>query len=182
MIDRCFTGDPQQAIVDAVKKLSGTYALAVMFDSIADTIFAVRNVSPIVCCKNDDGAYLASDVVAIGGYSEDYFVLPEFSVAKITKDGFEISNFKGEPIEVEMLKLDWDISNSGKCGYPFYMEKEIMEQPRVIEKTVMSRIKSGLPDFSCDKVDDEILKKCSAISVVACGTDMLAGLRGKHLK
>lgn len=181
LIDRCFTGDPQQAIVDAVKKLSGTYALAVMFDSIADTIFAVRNVSPIVCCKNDDGAYLASDVVAIGGYSEDYFVLPEFSVAKITKDGFEISNFKGEPIEVEMLKLDWDISNSGKCGYPFYMEKEIMEQPRVIEKTVMSRIKSGLPDFSCDKVDDEIFKKCSAISVVACGTAMHAGLIGKHL-
>lgn len=127
LIDRCFTGNPEEAIVNAVEKLSGTYAFAVMFDSIPDTIFAVRNVSPIVCCQNDDGVYIASDIMAIGGYSENYFVLPEFSIAKITKDGFEIKDFSGNAVEVEMLKLDWDIRNSGKSGYPFYMEKEIME-------------------------------------------------------
>ncbi len=181
LIDRCFTGDPQQAIVDAVKKLEGTYAFAVMFDSIPNTIYAVRNVSPIVCCKNDDGAYIASEIVAIGGYRESYFVLPEFSVAKITKDGFEIKDFSGNEIEVEMLKLDWDIKNSGKCGYPFYMEKEIMEQPDVIEKTVNMRIKDGLPDFSGDKVDNGIFEKCKNISVIACGTAMHAGLIGKQL-
>lgn len=181
LIDRCFTGDPEEAIISAVKKLSGTYALAVMFDSIPDTIFAVRNVSPIVCCKNDDGAYIASDIMAIGGYSEDYFVLPEFSVAKITKDGFEIKDFRAGKMDVEMLKLDWDIKNSGKGGYPFYMEKEIMEQPQVIEKTVSSRVSSGMPDFSNDNVDDGIFEKCTAVSVIACGTAMHAGLIGKQL-
>ncbi len=181
LIDRCFTGNPEEAIVNAVKKLSGTYAFAVMFDSIPDTIFAVRNVSPIVCCQNDDGVYIASDIMAIGGYSENYFVLPEFSIAKITKDGFEIKDFDGNSMDVEMLKLDWDIKNSGKQGYPFYMEKEIMEQPAVIEKTISSRIKDSMPDFSADNVDDEIFKNCSRISVIACGTAMHAGLIGKQL-
>lgn len=181
LIDRCFTGKPEEAIINAVKKLSGTYALAVMFDSVPDTVFAVRNVSPIVCCKNDDGAYIASDITAIGAYSEDYFVLPEFSVARITRDGFVIKDFNGNTVEPEMLKLDWDIKSNGKCGYPFYMEKEISEQPEVIEKTVLSRIKGSLPDFSCDGVDEGIFEKCKSISVIACGTAMHAGLIGKQL-
>lgn len=181
LIDRCFKGNPEEAISSAVRKLSGTYAFAVMFDDIPDTIYAVRNVSPIVCCSNKDGAYIASDIIAIGAYSEDYFVLPEFSIAKITKDGFEIKDFDGNSMDVEMLKLDWDIRSSGKQGYPFYMEKEIMEQPAVIEKTISSRIKDSMPDFSADNVDDEIFKNCSRISVIACGTAMHAGLIGKQL-
>ena len=181
LIDRCFKGNPEEAISSAVCKLSGTYAFAVMFDDIPDTIYAVRNVSPIVCCRNSDGAYIASDIIAIGAYSEDYFVLPEFSIAKITKDGFEIKDFDGNRVDVEMLKLDWDIKNSGKQGYPFYMEKEIMEQPAVIEKTISSRIKDSMPDFSVDNVDDELFKNCNRISVIACGTAMHAGLIGKQL-
>lgn len=181
LIDRCFSGDPEQAIVCAVKKLTGTYALAVMFDSIPDTVFAVRNVSPIVCCVNDNGSYLASDIIAIGEYSSEYFVLPEFSVAKMTKSGFEIKDFRGQSVDVVTMRLNWDIKNKGKCGYPFYMEKEIMEQPGVIASTVNSRINADMPDFSCDDVDESVFEKCSAISVVACGTAMHAGLVGKHL-
>lgn len=181
LIDRCFTGDPEAAIISAVKKLSGTYALAVMFDDVPDTIFAVRNVSPIVCCKNDDGAYIASDIMAIGEYSEDYFVLPEFSIARITSDGFMIKDFGGNAIEPDMLKLNWDIKNSGKCGYPFYMEKEIMEQPDVIEKTITARLNGNMPDFTCDNVDDAVFKRCNSVCVIACGTAMHAGLIGKQL-
>lgn len=181
LIDRCFDGNPEEAIVNAVKKLTGTYAFAVMFDDVPDTIYAVRNVSPIVCCQNSDGAYIASDITAIGEYSDDYFVLPEFSVAKITKDGFEIKDFNGNEVSVEMLKLNWDIKNNGKGGFPFYMEKEIMEQPRVIEKTISSRIKDIIPDFSQDKIDESVFEKCQSISVIACGTAMHAGLIGKQL-
>ncbi|MCM1115132.1 MAG: glutamine--fructose-6-phosphate transaminase (isomerizing) [Clostridium sp.] len=181
LIDRCYDGNPNEAVINAVKKLRGTYALAVMFDDIPDTIYCVRNVSPIVCCQNDDGCYIASDIMAIGEYSDAYFVLPELTVAKITKQGFEISGFAGEPVQPDMLKLDWDIRNSGKGGYPFYMEKEIMEQPDVIEKTVMTRLNGNIPDFSGDKVDDGIFESCKSISVIACGTAMHAGLIGKYM-
>lgn len=181
LIDKYYSGNATQAIIKAVKELSGTFALAIMFDDIPNTIFAVRNVSPIVCCSNDDGAYIASDIMAIGEYSEDYFVLPEFSVATITPKGFDICNFNGEPVKAKSMKLDWDIKNSGKCGYPFYMEKEIMEQPDVIEKTILSHIKKNLPDFSDENVDDSVFTDCDSITVIACGTAMHAGLIGKHL-
>ena len=181
LIDAYYEGNPSEAIIRAVQELSGTFGLAVMFDDKPGKIYAVRNVSPIVCCQNEDGVYFASDIVAIGEYSEDYFVLPEFSVAEISADGIDIKDFDGNTIEPDMLKLDWDIKNSGKKGYPFYMEKEIMEQPEVIEKTIANRLTDGMPDFTSDNVDDSIFTDCDNVTVIACGTAMHAGLIGKHI-
>lgn len=181
LIDRCYSGDAKSAIINAVKKLRGTYALAIMFDDIADTVFAVRNVSPIVCCSNEKGSYLASDIMAIGEYSSNYFVLPELTVAEIKSDGISITDFNGNTVEPNIKKLDWDIKNNGKCGYPFYMEKEIMEQPSVLEKTIMSRLQGYMPDFSKDSIDTKIFDSCKSISVIACGTAMHSGLVGKQL-
>lgn len=173
--------DPNEAIIKAVREIKGTFALGIMFDDIPDVIYAVRNVSPIVCCVNDDGAYIASDITAIGEYSKEYFVLPELTIAEISKNGIEVRDFQDNKVDVKMLEIDWDINNSGKKHYPFYMEKEISEQPEVIEKTIRSRIKDGLPDFSADGVDDSIFTECENITVIACGTAMHAGLIGKHL-
>ena len=181
LVDKCYKGDPFKAIISAVKELTGTYALAIMFDDIENTVFAVRNVSPIVCCQNDDGAYIASDVTAIGEYSEDYFVLPEFSVARIDANGFEIKDFAGDTVEPKMLKLDWDINNSSKQQYPFFMEKEIMEQPRVIGDIIKKHINNGFVDFTCDNIDNSVFTDCDNITVIACGTAMHAGLIGKNL-
>lgn len=181
LIDTYYEGDPNSAIIRAVKELSGTFGLAIMFDDIPNKLYAVRNVSPIVCCRNDDGVYIASDIMAIGEYSEDYFVLPEFSVAEIAPEGINIIDFDGNTVIPDMLKLDWDIKNSGKKGYPFYMEKEIMEQPEVIEKTISGRVNDGMPDFTSDNVDDSIFTDCDNITVIACGTAMHAGLIGKHI-
>ena len=172
---------PEKAIIKAVKDITGTFALGIMFDGIEDTIYAVRNVSPIVCCQNENGAYIASDIMAIGEYSDDYFVLPELVVAKIDKNGFFITDFHGKEIKPRMLKLDWNIKNNGKAGFPFYMEKEICEQPSVIEKTIKSRTSGDMPDFSGEKIDESIFEKCENITVIACGTAMHAGLIGKHL-
>ncbi|MBR1763702.1 MAG: glutamine--fructose-6-phosphate aminotransferase, partial [Eubacterium sp.] len=148
LIDNYYNGNPNEAIISAVKELSGTFGLAVMFDDIPNKIFAVRNVSPIVCCQNENGAYIASDIMAIGEYSEKYFVLPELTIAEISEEGIKVTDFSSNKVEPDILTLDWDIKNSGKMGYPFFMEKEIMEQPEVIEKTISSRIKDNLPDFS----------------------------------
>jgi glucosamine--fructose-6-phosphate aminotransferase (isomerizing) len=181
LIDFYYEGNPNEAIIKAVKEISGTFGLAIMFDDIPNKIFAVRNVSPIICCQNEDGAYIASDIMAIGEYSEKYFVLPELTIAEITEKGISITDFNGEEVQPDILTLDWDIKNSGKMGYPFYMEKEIMEQPDVIEKTISTRIKNDLPDFTNDNVDDSIFTECDNITVIACGTAMHAGLIGKHI-
>lgn len=181
LVDYYYSDNPIKAIVRAVRDLKGTFALAILFDDIPDKIFAVRNVSPIVCCQDENGFYIASDIMAIGEYSDTYFVLPEFAVAEISESKIEITDFNGNGIDVETSVIDWDIKQSSKCGYPFFMEKEIMEQPRVVSETIHSRMKGFVPDFSKDNIDEDILTECDNITIIACGTAMHAGLIGKYL-
>lgn len=181
VVEHFYQGDPYSAIRRTVLKLKGTFALAILFDDQEDKIFAVRNVSPIVAAVTKDGTILASDVTAIAPFTSDYFVLPEFHVACLTRDNIEMFDLSGDHVEIQWLKMDWDVSRSGKGGYPFYMEKEIMEQPQVIRETIMPRIKDGNPDFSQEGIPDEMLRACKRICVIACGTAMHAGLVGKSL-
>ena len=176
-----YEGDPYSAIRKTVLKLKGTFALAILFDDQPGKIYAVRNVSPIVAAVTEDGAMLSSDVAAIVPFTTDYFVVPEFHVICLSTDGIEMFDLSGDKAEIEWLKVDWDVSRSGKGGYPFYMEKEIMEQPQVIKETVLPRIRDGKPDFSKEGIPDEILRDCKRICVIACGTAMHAGLVGKSL-
>lgn len=181
LLDKNYNNNPYEAIKNTVKELKGTFALAIIFDDIKDTIFAVRNVSPIVCCKGDDGAYLASDILAIGEYCDEYFVLPEMTVARLTEKSIKVTDFSENEIEPEMIKLDFSVKGADKCGFPFYMEKEINEQPKVISETIRSRIVNEMPDFSNDKIDDSIFENTESVAVIACGTAMHAGLIGKSL-
>ena len=170
--------NPSNAIIKAIKEIKGTFALGILFDDIPNKIYAVRNVSPIVCCKNDDGAYIASDITAIGEYSKEYFVLPELAIAEISRDGFNIYDFNGNQVDIEYIELDWDINSSGKKDFPFYMEKEITEQPTAIQRIINDYVKNDLP---CFNIDDKLFSDFDSITVIACGTAMHAGLIGKHL-
>lgn len=170
--------NPSNAIIKAIKEIKGTFALGILFDDIPNKIYAVRNVSPIVCCKNDDGAYIASDITAIGEYSNEYFVLPELAIAEISRDGFNIYDFNGNQVDIEYIELDWDINSSGKKDFPFYMEKEITEQPAAIQRIINDYVKNDLP---CFDINDKLFSDFDSITVIACGTAMHAGLIGKHL-
>ena len=170
--------NPSNAIIKAIKEIKGTFALGILFDDIPNKIYAVRNVSPIVCCKNDDGAYIASDITAIGEYSKEYFVLPELAIAEISRDGFNIYDFNGNQVDIEYIELDWDINSSGKKDFPFYMEKEITEQPAAIQRIINDYVKNDLP---CFDIDNKLFSDFDSITVIACGTAMHAGLIGKHL-
>lgn len=181
VLSRFYQGDPYAAIRKTVLKLKGTFAFAVLFEDIPGKIFAVRNVSPIVAASTEDGAILSSDVAAIVPFTTQYFVVPKLHVVCLSRDGIEMYDLSGDRAGIEWMTVDWDISRSDKGGYPFYMEKEIMEQPRVIEETVLPRVKDGKPDFSAEGIGDDMLTQCRRICVIACGTAMHAGLVGKSL-
>ena len=181
MLSHFYTGDPYAAIRKTVLKLKGTFALSILFDDIPGKIYAVRNVSPIVAASTEDGAILSSDVAAIVPFTTQYFVVPEFHVVCLSENGIEMYDLSGDRARIDWLTVDWDISRSDKGGYPFYMEKEIMEQPGVINETILPRIKDGKPDFSAEGIPDEMLASCKRICVIACGTAMHAGLVGKSL-
>ncbi|MCI7041352.1 MAG: glutamine--fructose-6-phosphate transaminase (isomerizing) [Lachnospiraceae bacterium] len=181
VLSHFYQGDPYSAIRKTVLKLKGTFALAIMFEDIPGKIYAVRNVSPIVAANTEDGAILSSDVAAIVPFTTQYFVVPELNVVCLSREGIEMYDLSGDKARIDWLTVDWDISRSDKGGYPFYMEKEIMEQPDVINDTVLPRIKDGKPDFTAEGIKDEMLASCERICVIACGTAMHAGLVGKSL-
>lgn len=181
LLNKFYEGDPVKAIKKTVKVLSGAFALCIMFQDIPDTIYAIRNVSPMVATSCERGSVIASDLTALIEFSKEYFVVPEYHILTLKKDGIDIQDLKGNKVTPQMLTVNWDITSAQKGGYPFFMLKEIYEQPDAIRNTIAPRINQELPDFTEDGIDDEIFKNCKRISIVACGTAMHAGMVGKHL-
>ena len=183
VLNRFYTGDPHEALFQTVKCLKGTFALVVIFDDIPDVIFAIRNVSPIVAAyrRRYHLTMLASDVAALGGQATSYMVVPEYHVVELHTDDIRVYNMKNELCEAEFLDIDWDTTRAGKGNYPFYMEKEIMEQPEAIKATLAPRYVDGRISLEADGVPDDVLKNCERVCVVACGTAMHAGLVAQSL-
>lgn len=181
LLNKFYEGDPVKAIKKTVKVLSGAFALCIMFQDIPDTIYAIRNVSPMVATSCERGSVIASDLTALIEFSKEYFVVPEYHILTLKKDGIDIQDLKGNKVTTQMLTVNWDITSAQKGGYPFFMLKEIYEQPDAIRNTIAPRINQELPDFTEDGIDDAIFKDCKRISIVACGTAMHAGMVGKHL-
>ena len=181
LLDHYYNGNPKEAIKKTVSKLKGTFALVILFEDHPGVIYSVRNVSPIVATICKEGAMLASDLTALCRFTNQYFVVPEYHILEMTKDHIELTDFNDKVVEPEFLSVDWELNSAGKNGYPFYMEKEIMEQPDAIKRTISERIADGMPDFTEDGVPDELFLNCDRITVVACGTAMHAGLVAQAL-
>jgi glucosamine--fructose-6-phosphate aminotransferase (isomerizing) len=181
VLNRLYKGDPHAAIRETVKYLKGTFALVILFDDQPDVIYAIRNVSPIVACYTANGTMLASDVVALGADVKEYMVVPEYQIIELHKDTIKLFDLKDREVTPEFLEIDWDTTRGGKGKYPFYMEKEIMEQPQALQETIESRLVDGKIDLGADGIPDDILKDCQRICVVACGTAMHAGLIAKSV-
>lgn len=175
------TNDPYQAIRNAIRIIDGSYAFCIMFDDRPGTIYAVRNVSPMVATTASQGAFIASDVTALIPYSKDYFVVPEHHILTITADGIRVETMDGKEVQPEILSVNWDVEAAQKGGYPHFMLKEIHEQPEVFRKTIRPRLNNGLPDFSQESIPDDIFRECTHIQVIACGTAMYAGMVGRAI-
>ncbi|MGN0505849.1 MAG: glutamine--fructose-6-phosphate transaminase (isomerizing) [Lachnospiraceae bacterium] len=184
LIDSLYEGDALAAIREAVKRLEGAYAFCILFADQKDVIYCIRKGSPLVACSTEEGSVIASDMVALLRYSKEYFVLPEFQVAKLTKNSITVTDLNGEQVTPVMLSVNWDMSAAQKNGFKHYMLKEIHEQPEAIRRTVAPRLKKGeflLPDFTEDGIPDEVFADANRIVITACGTAMHAGLMGRIL-
>lgn len=181
LLNLFYKGNPAEAMKKVVSKLKGTFALVAMFEDQGDVIYSTRNVSPIVATFCDEGAMLASDLTALCRFTNRYFVVPEYHILELRADGLTLTDFDGNTVEPEYLTADWELNSAGKNGYPFYMEKEIMEQPEAIENTIANRVKAGMPDFTLDGVPDSLFTDCERITIIACGTAMHAGLVAQAL-
>ena len=179
LIDSCYTGDPLRALQEALAKVRGSYALAVLFRDRPDTIFAVKRESPLIVGWGEGENFVASDIPALLKYTRRYSVLEEGDMAVCTAEGIRFYNEFMEPVQRPVLTADWDMEAAEKGGYPHFMLKEINEQPTAITATVSPRVEDGMPDLHIPQLTDEVLRSIGTVHLVGCGTAMHAGMVGK---
>ena len=156
--------------------VKGSYALGIICSDDKDTLYAIKNASPLIIGVGDKENFIASDVPAILKYTNKYITLDDLEFAKITKDKIECYNKKNKVIEKDIKMFSGDAMDIEKNGYEHFMLKEIHEEPSVIKKTFDKYIDNN-------KIDDKIpdLSKYKKITIVACGSAYHAGLIGKNL-
>lgn len=182
LIDSLYSGDPFETMKEANKILEGAYGFCIMFKDHPGEIYCMRNSSPLVATVTEDGAYIASDMVALLQYSKDYFVVPEDHIVVMKKSGIELFDIETKEKETpKMLHVDWDTTAAQKGGYDYFMQKEIYDQPEALTNTVAPRLHNGHVDFSADGISDELFQGVNRVIVCACGTAMHAGLVGRNI-
>lgn len=178
VLNKLYDGDPLMAIRSLMDILDGSYSFCIMFEDHPGTIYAVRNVSPLVASYTHSGAFVASDLTALIPYTQQYFVVPEKHIVKLTPYKVQVyeldDNFS--KMQPETMTVNWNVDAAMKNGYPHFMLKEIHEQPDAMKNTILPRINKGLPDFTDDMIPDTVFTDCSQIHIVACGTAMHAGM------
>ncbi len=156
----------------------GAYAIGLICDDDFENLYAIKKNSPLIIAKGEDENYIASDMPAIVKFTNHFITLNNGDFAKINCHEIKVFNKDGIEIEKEVKSFEGDISSIDKNGYEHYMQKEIMEQPEVIKRTLneyltnnMDQLFKNMPNFS----------KYEKIHIVACGSAMHAGLIGKSL-
>ncbi len=172
--------EPISAIYSAISRMTGTFAFCIMFRDIPNVIYVVRRGSPLILGEAEDGNYIASDMTALLPFTNSFASLSENCIAEISGDGVRLVSDNGEIGSAVFHITDISASAAEKGGYSHFMLKEFHEQPTAVMNAVHPRIKNGLPDFTGDGLDDEILGNAEKIYIVACGSAMHAGLIGKY--
>lgn len=176
------THDLMAAVRDACAHVVGAYGLAAVCTDEPDVIAVARKDSPIVVGMGQDGAYLASDIVALIDATRDVVVLEDGQFAKLTPKGIEYTDAEGAVITPAVTHVDWDVDMAEKGGYPDFMLKEICEQPRVVRDTFVGRLApTGELDIDELGLSFEELNLIDRVYVIACGTSYHAGLIAKNL-
>lgn len=176
------THDLMAAVRDACAHVVGAYGLAAVCADEPGVIAVARKDSPIVVGMGRDGAYLASDIVALIDATRDVVVLEDGQFAKLTPKGIEYTDTEGAVITPAVTHVDWDVDMAEKGGYPDFMLKEICEQPRVVRDTLVGRLApTGELDIDEPGLSFEELNLIDRVYVIACGTSYHAGLIAKNL-
>jgi glucosamine--fructose-6-phosphate aminotransferase (isomerizing) len=170
-----------RAVREALDRLEGSYALAILDESEPDRIVAAKNGgSPLILGAGEGEQLVASDIPAILPYTRRVIPLEDGDVAVLTRGGFEIFDARGRPVERQLREVRWDPVQAEKGGYDHFMEKEIHEQPRAVADTIGSRVLEDEGDVLLDEIDldAEWVRGLSAVHLVACGTAWHAALLG----
>jgi glucosamine--fructose-6-phosphate aminotransferase (isomerizing) len=183
LIEEAFDGNLEDAVIEALWQIEGTYGIAVVSSKDKNKIVAARKGSPLLIGLGEGEYYVASDVSAILAQTREVVYLDDGDVAVLTRDGYTVLNQRAQQLERGVSKIDWDLDQIERGGFDHFMLKEIFEQPATVENAMRGRL---LPDQGTSKLGglnmtDEELLKFDNILITACGTSWHSALIGEHM-
>ena len=153
-----------EAVHKSVKRLDGSYAIAAICTKEPDKIVCARKESPLVIGVGDGAIYCASDIPAFLSMTNRIVALHDGEIAILSDKGFEIKNIAdGSVIDRAPEVIDWTVEMAEKHGYPYFMLKEIHEQPEALRNTLR------VQDLYLDLITT-FLDRAREVYLAACGT------------
>ncbi|HGC9038097.1 TPA: glutamine--fructose-6-phosphate transaminase (isomerizing) [Streptococcus agalactiae] len=179
-----FVEEDNLSVLEAFKKalhiIEGSYAFALIDSQDADTIYVAKNKSPLLIGLGNGYNMVCSDAMAMIRETSEYMEIHDKELVIVKKDSVEVQDYDGNVIERGSYTAELDLSDIGKGTYPFYMLKEIDEQP-----TVMRKLISTYANESGDmNVDSDIIKsvqEADRLYILAAGTSYHAGFAAKTM-
>jgi len=182
LIDEEYSGNIEDAVYNALKKIKGSYAITVLCKDDPEKIIGARKDSPLVIGVGDNENFIASDITALLKYTNRVIFLEDGELCVITKKSTKVIDENKNEVKRDEELIKWDFRDAEKSGFPHFMLKEIFEQPDAINQTLMGRLSEIEQSIRFhDNVEGLLKENYESIHIVACGTSYYAGMVGKYL-
>jgi glutamine---fructose-6-phosphate transaminase (isomerizing) len=177
-----------EAVLQAVNRLEGSFAIACVSADYPDEIIVVRQQAPMSIGFGQGEFFCASDITAFLPYTSAVLTLENGEMARLTPLGVEVYNFKGHRLRKIPRTLSLNFASTEKQGFRHYMLKEIYEQPGVVRTCLEAYIRDDWNDPATSALSPinlgllpEIYEDLEQIQILGCGTSWHASLIGKYL-
>ena len=167
-----------EAFKKALKIIQGSYAFALIDSTDADTIYVAKNKSPLLIGLGDGYNMVCSDAMAMIRETSEYMEIHDKELVVVKKDSVEVMDYDGNVIERGSYTAELDLSDIGKGTYPYYMLKEIDEQPTVMRKLI-SAYTNEAGQITVDADIIKAVQEADRIYILAAGTSYHAGFASK---
>lgn len=170
----------EEAFRKTLSLLKGSYAIALIDAENDGIIYAAKNKSPLLAGLGEGFNVVASDALAMLQVTNRYVELMDKEIVIVTKEHVTIKKLNGEVVERAPYVAELDASDIEKGTYPYYMLKEIDEQPLVIRRLI-EKYRNEQGELAIDEDIVQAINEADRLYIVACGTSYHAGLVGKQL-
>ncbi|PZS10937.1 MAG: glutamine--fructose-6-phosphate transaminase (isomerizing) [Solirubrobacterales bacterium] len=171
-----------EAVRRAYAELRGHYAFVAISAQEPGLLVGARKECPLVVGRGEGEQFIASAIPAFLRETRLIQYIGDEEIVVLRADGVEFETAQGEPLERELVEIDWDADTAEKQGYETFMLKEIHEQADAVAETIGDRVirPDGVDLGDLGTIDDALLKKIRRVVIVACGTSYHAGLIGRY--
>lgn len=179
-----FVEEEDLSVLEAFKKalhiIEGSYAFALMDAKDADTVYVAKNKSPLLVGLGEGYNMVCSDAMAMIRETSEFMEIHDKELVIVTKDNVQVQDYDGNPIERESYTAELDLSDIGKGTYPYYMLKEIDEQPTVMRKLIQAYTDEN-DQVSVDPAIIKAVQEADRLYILAAGTSYHAGFATKRM-